>query len=1244
MEKTRLHIINRITNYKLTLVGLLFAVVFLTAPGALFGQCFIACNDQLEVNINQDGFFTVSPALLLQGNLANCPNLGVQLFDENFNLINGDTITCDYVGTTVIARLINLDNNVFCDTDLNVSDKIAPQFICPDLFVACNAVILPDSISYPQFSDNCTAIDTSDLFYSDHIVDLPCFTSINGTVVSARVERTWLVSDESGNQGQCVQNIYYRRATLGDIEFPTNLVGDDALTCGVDNTSDFELTGVPLIEGRELDPNGFCDISVIYSDQVFNTCGASTTTFRKWTALDACTNVTVEFDQIIELKDKFGPQIICPDDITLSANSFSCDATVRLPEITGTDECSSFEIITSWEFGIGTGPFFNVPAGQHIVTYTAIDQCSNTSTCSNTVNIVDNTTPTPICEDGISVSLLPSGVARVFANTFDEGSFDNCGIDRIEVRRDSQAFGSFVEFDCSDIDLPFVSVQMRVYDFNGLFNDCWIEVTINDNFSPSISCPSLVTVDCMDDLTDLSLVGIPNVSDACGVDTIFYSDTENLACGIGTVERRWTAIDINGNSSFCIQTIRVEDNAVLDITFPEDTIVDFCMGTTDDSFTGAPTFTGVGCKDVLTNVEDQIFSSGAFCYIIFRRWTVINLCEPDPNSDSGNREYTHTQRIEVKDNTAPIINCLADTSILSFTDDCSAMYINLTEPTATDCSGFYNIVNDSPFADSNNGDASGFYPNGTHEIQYTAFDECGNASNCQQTIVVKDGKAPTLICETGLVIDISPSGSVTIDPNLLIASASDNCTPSPLLSFSLSPNTFTCDDVGLQSVSLFATDLDGNTTFCTTTVDIQDNTFSCSPSEANVSGRLLNVSGDPVEGLEVTANGIYFSETDANGQYNFVNLPTGIDYTISVTDVPLDLNGISTFDMVLIVAHILQTRILTDPYRIIAANVNNNSNINVLDLVEIRQLILEKITEYSTGLAWRTIDANYMFNNSSFPFNENFPPTITLPPLNQDVSNADFVAIKMGDIDGDGANLNSNQVLHRNQNQIDINVENQELKAGEIVEIDFEMAKKNDLYGLQFELAVNNNFAKFVTLSDDHESSINENNFKYDSLQNRIKMSWSTNGTLKHFDKNQSVFKIRFQTKKDCKVEQLLNLVHGKYNAELYSAGYLKSDLNLKFIDREEIEKVDQIIMNQNFPNPVIQNTTIKIVSNKNVETKIIMTNVKGQIIKTLENDLAIGENLIEVVLEQLEREKIIFYSLEVEGEILDTKKMFVVQ
>ncbi len=1248
MDKTRLHILNRITTYKRQLMRLLclLGVVFFIS-NQLSSQCVVACNDQLQINLNQDGYFVVTPNLLLQGNIANCPNVGVELYDSN-NVFIGDTLTCLEAGTLVTGRLVNYDNNVFCDTDLSVADNIDPQFTCLDVFVLCNEPNSPADIGYPAVTDNCSEFQNSDLFFSDVLFNLNCFETVNGNPVTARIERTWLVDDESGNQGQCVQNIYMLQPNLSDVQFPSHLTGINALTCSIDDANDFSVTGVPTIAGNEISTTGLCDISILYDDQVFSTCGGGTTTIRTWLALDVCNNTTESFDQIIEVKDVIGPNIICPADLTISANSFTCDADISIPTINASDECSSFSITPSWEFGIGYGPFTDVPVGQHELTYTATDACGNTSQCIINVNIIDNTPPTPVCEDGISVSLLPSGIARVFASTFDEGSFDNCGIDRFEVSRDGNPFGNFVELYCSDIGPQPVIVHFRAYDINGLFNECSVTVTVRDNFRPSISCPSSVTLECNEDVTNLSLTGLPATSDACGIDTMFYEDTNNLTCGVGSIERVWTAVDVHGNSNTCIQNIELEDNSILNIIFPEDTSVDFCTGNTDPSQTGMPTISGEGCKNILVNFEDQNFSSNTFCNTIIRTWTVINWCEYNPNSGTGVGEYIHTQRIDIIDNTNPVITCSADTLVYNFTNDCSSTFIDISIPTAADCSGDTFITNNSPFANASNEDASGFYPNGIHNIQFTAYDNCGNSSICNQIIEVRDGLSPNLICTNGLAIEMSANGSVTVDPLSLVASVSDNCTATNQLTFVLSPNTFTCDDVGFQNVILSVTDLEGNETVCNTTIEVQDNMFSCSPPELNISGRMLNLLGAPIEGFEISANGVYFTTTDPNGVYTFQNLPAGVDYTITPVDPVLTVDGLSTFDLVLISAHILQTRRLTDPYRLIAVDVDNSNTISVFDLLGIRQVILERVGNYSSNIAWKCVDASFVFTNSQNPFLDNYPVELTYAQPSGDISSADFVGIKLGDVDASGSNLKSATISERYNKSILFEVENRALTKSQLAEIPFALDESLSFFGLQFELNLDPNLVKFEGLSIGNDIDMNESNYTYDSLTNTLKLSWNTTVNPVSMIKGKNVLKLKVKVKEDCSTKDFLSFNQNTLMPEIYDAFYDQFDLEFKFANNYAEEADSPIVtmtMGQNFPNPVKTNTSIKINSFTHSEANLIFVNTDGKIVREKPLSLAAGDNLITLHVDEFNTSStFLFYSLLLDGQAVATKKMFLLK
>lgn len=89
------------------------------------------------------------------------------------------------------------------------------------------------------------------------------------------------------------------------------------------------------------------------------------------------------------------------------------------------------------------------------------------------------------------VALTDDGSAKVYAETFDDGSHDNCAMGGFRVRRmtpgncpspikaDDQ-FGPYVEFCCNDIPNNPTLVVLEVTDLAGNTNECMVRVIVQD--------------------------------------------------------------------------------------------------------------------------------------------------------------------------------------------------------------------------------------------------------------------------------------------------------------------------------------------------------------------------------------------------------------------------------------------------------------------------------------------------------------------------------------------------------------------------------------------------------------------------------------------------------------------------------------------------------------------------------------------------------------------------------------------
>ena len=614
-------------------------------------QCTLGCQGAVNVALDSNGEFQVTPMLLLTSPLCDPNDFSVSIVDANGNPVN-NLLDCNQVGETLVGTVTHLVSGNSCSGIINVSDNLAPTIQCLDTYIFCYENADPNIIDFPNVSDNCTSSNNINLSYVDNFTDLPCYTPQGGFEITAQIERIWAATDAFGNQTTCTQYVYYKRVTTTDVVFPLNRDGFEApvLDCS-QNPNDLTIAGQPTIGGIPITSGGLCELAIDHTDQPFNICGTgSYQIIRTWTAVDWCNSEFLLDAQVIKVIDTTAPTITCPNDITVGTSN-SCTGTVTFPTTTATDDCSNYNITVAWQFGNGYGPFNDVPLGSYPATYTATDDCNNVSTCVIQVNVVDDVSPIAICEGHLNINLPSSGTTYIPAATFDGGSFDNCAMDKIEVSRDGVNFGNDILLDCADIGQGDIEVTLRVQDVAGHINQCEVMVTVNDNIAPTIICPLATTISCDDDFNDTSITGVATATDVCGMDTIYFQDVMNLnSCNVGTITRTWTAIDQSGNPTGCTQILTVEDNTPLQITFPQNIDLNGCNSSTAPSNTGEPTFVNDDCESIGVSHDDIEFTNEAgLCIKILRTWTVVDWCIYQPNSGSNAGYYTFVQVIKIID-------------------------------------------------------------------------------------------------------------------------------------------------------------------------------------------------------------------------------------------------------------------------------------------------------------------------------------------------------------------------------------------------------------------------------------------------------------------------------------------------------------------------------------------------------------------------------------------------------------------
>ena len=610
--------------------------------------------------------------------------------------------------------------------------------------------------------------------------------------------------------------------------------------------------------------------------------------------------------------------------------------------------------------------------------------------------------------------------------------------------------------------------------------------------------------------------------------------------------------------------------------------------------------------------------------------------DTDLDSDPWDGYITYKQIIKVIDDVDPVFanGCtIDDVEILS--NACSATVL-LPTPDVQDCSPNVTITATSDLG-SGFGPFAGVAP-GTYNVTYKAIDNCNNQTVCHTTVTVFDGKKPTPYCKNGVVIELMNTNPAMVEvwASDLNAGSFDNCPGDLELSFSADVNdksrTFTCDDLGQVPVQLWVTDASGNQDYCETFVIVQANMGQCGgPLVANLGGAVANEGNDPVEDVTMNlsgqSNGVV--QTDVNGMYNFANIPIGNDVTVTPEKDNDPLNGVTTYDLVLISKHILGTQALGSPYKLIAADANKSKSVTTADLVELRKLILQIIPNLNNNTSWRFVDKGYVFPDPSNPWSEEFPEVININNIPSSVLDADFVAVKVGDVNGNATtNLNAG-VEERTSANWTLIADDKKVEKGEEVTVSFTAADAKVL-GYQFTLNFDPEVLEFVDIVP---GLATVENFGLTLLdKGAITTSW--NGTAG----SDKLFTVVFRAKAATQVSDAVSVNSRFTPAEAYDVDGNLMGIQLSFNGAVAAN----FELYQNVPNPFKGETTIGFNMPEAGFAKLTVTDMAGKVLTTIEREFAAGYNQVSLNSKDLRASGVMYYTLETAGNTA-TRKLIVI-
>ncbi len=307
--------------------------------------------------------------------------------------------------------------------------------------------------------------------------------------------------------------------------------------------------------------------------------------------------------------------------------------------------------------------------------------------------------------------------------------------------------------------------------------------------------------------------------------------------------------------------------------------------------------------------------------------------------------------------------------------------------------------------------------------------------------------------------------------------SSDNCGSDVQFSFDedeiIMVKTFSCDQLGNNELKIYVSNGSGNTAYCVVNLTIQNNAANIpdcvrveeSADEADAEPDEQDKDADGVDEEDATDN---FSEDESeeesteeiveeddevkmatvygeitlhygqsvvdasvilnegshdepmktissseDGAYDFESIEMYKAYTVSAEKLSEDSRFVTREDSDRLYDHLSGRNLITDPYMLIAADINRSGDIDFGDLAETIKLENKLWNEEAD---WVFIHEDYEFEDESSPWGEAFDAEHIINSLEDTEYEANFIAIRLGDVvDGGDFDLQSNNIERRDR-------------------------------------------------------------------------------------------------------------------------------------------------------------------------------------------------------------------------------------
>ena len=456
------------------------------------------------------------------------------------------------------------------------------------------------------------------------------------------------------------------------------------------------------------------------------------------------------------------------------------------------------------------------------------------------------------------------------ANTTENGN--SGAIIHFSAPSGNEDCGTVTADHCNDCFFPEGTTVVTATSATG--DTCSFTVTVTAaGSSPTISCPGAKTGNADGSCQATFSLGTATASGQNVTVVAFRNDgkpvytcdefgnctrnSSDAPFNVGTTNVTWFAYahDIAGpydaqtgdeeshriGSSTCVQTVTVND-----VTPPTIAATNTTVAANGSCEAAVPDFSTTVSDNCACTASDNSEECQNHSDIAYSQTPAAGTLRPPGSynvhieANDGTNNATKDITLTVADQTPPQISCPANITANTAPGTCSAT-VNPGTATATDnCDSTPTIVGTR----SDNQPLNASYPKGTTTIHWTATDDAGNTSSCNQTITVEDHEPPTISCPANIILEPTcPSGAIA---TYTAPVGQDNC-PGATTTRTAGGASGSVFPIGTTTVTHQVTDASGNTASCSFTVTVKSVSQTINDMKAFVN--TLSLSGTQKQGL-----------------------------------------------------------------------------------------------------------------------------------------------------------------------------------------------------------------------------------------------------------------------------------------------------------------------------------------------------------------------------------------------------------